>query len=92
MFNTEQNRENPKKYWRSMNSLLNKTGNKDSIKEIVVENGRKMTGMEAAKILNCYLSNIGSDLARNITQPPRNSPLRALDVNLNGVFLFSSRK
>lgn len=62
----DQNRGDPKKYWRSMNSFLNKNKVKSSIKEITLEAGRKVTGLEAAERLNHYFCNIGADLARNI--------------------------
>lgn len=71
MYNLDQNRKNPKKYWRTMNSLLGKNKNKGVIKEIVVENGKRVTGMEAAQILNYYFCNIGADHAHNISPTPK---------------------
>lgn len=63
----EENKKNPKQYWRTMNRFLNRGKKKGTITNIVRLDGTKATGLDAAEMVNDFFCMIGSNLAKKIT-------------------------
>lgn len=62
----EENKKNPKKYWRIMNRFTNRGKKKCTIREIVRPDGSKVVDLQAAEMVNEYFCKIGANLARKI--------------------------
>lgn len=62
----EENKKKPKKYWKAMNSFLHKGKRDEPIKEILVNDSKKISGREAADVINQYFCRVGSDFASKI--------------------------
>ena len=61
-----QSRNNPKKFWENINSVLSKE-KRTSIKSLKDEDGpRTYEGQELPELINSYFANIGKSLADNI--------------------------
>ena len=65
----EQDKNDPKKFWRSINNLtgLGRNKSKRGLREIVNENGELLKGMDAANFMNNYYTNAGPELASIFT-------------------------
>ena len=64
----EQNKGNPRKFWRNINEIsgLGKNKSKKGIDKILGENGNKVEKMEAAEYMNSYYTEAGPNLAMQI--------------------------
>lgn len=62
----ETHKNNPKKYWRAMNSFMNRGKTSAKIDEIILSNGAKAHGMVTAEATNSYFCKVGSNLAKDI--------------------------
>ena len=65
----EQDKNDPKKFWRSINTLtgLGKSKSKKGLQEIKDENGNTLIGLDAANFMNSYYTNAGPNLASAFT-------------------------
>ena len=61
----EQDKNDPKKFWRSINSLtgLGRNKSKKGLREISNDQGEILKGQDAANYMNTYYTNAGPDLA-----------------------------
>ena len=61
----EQDKNDPKKFWRSINTLtgLGKNKSKKGLRELKNENGEILKGLDAANYMNTYYTNAGPELA-----------------------------
>lgn len=73
-----ESRNNPKKYWRHMSNFLNRTKVSAPITNIVLEDGKKVKGIEAAEAVNNYFCEVGTVLARRIAPTTRKFHTRGL--------------
>ena len=65
----EKYRNDIKKTWKTINSILNRNVKKDSIKHIITENGKITNIRDIVENMNQYFANIGEALASSIPQP-----------------------
>ena len=61
----EQNKGNPRKFWRSINNIsgLGKNKNKKGIQKIVNDTGEEIENLDAAEFMNTYYTEAGPKLA-----------------------------
>ena len=63
----EEDRNDPKKFWRSINKLtgFGKSKKNVGLSEIIIEDGQKLMGQEAASYMNNLYTNAGPNLAKS---------------------------
>ena len=63
----EQDKDDPKKFWRSVNQLtgLGKSKTKKGLQEIITKDGISHKGLDAANFMNENYTNAGPKLASN---------------------------
>ena len=81
----DRNRNNMKKTWKTINSLLSKNVNKNTIKKILYNNIEFTTEKEIADIFNNYFCSIGNDLDSLIPVTTLD-PLHYMDFNFDRSF------
>ena len=82
----EQDKNDPKKFWRSINTLtgLGKSKSKKGLREIKDENGNTLIGLDAANFMNSYYTNAGPNLASAFT-----NTWSPLDFTISNRYRFS---
>lgn len=74
-----ENKNNPKKYWRSMSRFLNRSKSKGQITEIVTGSNEKVSGLAAAEMINNFFCDVGKNLAKEITPTDRSFEVTETD-------------
>ena len=84
----EEDKNDPKKIWRSINKLtgFGKNKNKKGLSVIKLESGEILKGIEAANYMNKHYTNAGSNLASKFDD---NWDVNDSTIESNGTFSFS---
>ena len=79
------NRNDMKKTWRTINSLISKKVNQSIIKKLLYNNIEFTSEKEIADVLNTYFSSVGNDLDARIPSTTLD-PLHYMDLNFDRSF------
>ena len=83
----KENCNNTKKTWKTINSMIKKTNNKQDIKEILHNGTTYNSNYEIAEQFNKYFSTVGSNQAAQIATQTSSAPPPPISANEQSLFL-----